>query len=551
MSIPTVPAGTFVDVGVRNHSQDGDETLELWLRQTFAGSGGAGSPAPGVMRGASDFSEFAVGAGLPAGLTHIGQGAPAWEVFDGGGTVGRYLEFVPTFTDSRAVVFDAWSGLMGDSGEIVARVWSMDHTINNRRIGGGGFCIDGVAPNAPAGVGGSMYKRGPGDYEANAISQALGAGGLLPLQCDTAAGEPVSQWIWIRMRRLHEAESAGTSQWKIKIWTGEWGDEPGAWDCETNGEEGVTGGPGVGWLLPGAVTTNDRPTRVAFLSWSSEPVAWPPVGPDDIPSENGPWFLSRSVPVSAGADQVVRLSDLDPGQNYDIALRYRRGLLYNPGAEDTSDPATWPSISRGTFTTTVDPAVIESAVWTRTGGAAERVTLTIEPNVGALAQDILVYRRTAAESDYTLLDTIAGPHVDPVTYVDETIAGEVGYFYAVATGIGPQGPATRVWSGPATTPVYNYQVTAHSGYTIGFIPGDVTLETELHDSYDDAGDNGPLQLRATAAAGATEVISGFLNNVPPGEFQLEMNLRHKLTSFAVDDFGEFGVQVSVFLPEEE
>lgn len=47
--------------------------------------------------------------------------------------------------------------------------------------------------------------------------------------------------------------------------------------------------------------------------------------------------------------------NLDPSTTYNVALRYKRGSLYNAGAENAGAPGSWPVGSRGSFTTTAAP----------------------------------------------------------------------------------------------------------------------------------------------------------------------------------------------------
>jgi hypothetical protein len=534
--------GTFADVTVGNHNQEGNETIEIWLQQLFSVSGGVSTPSAGVLRGVTDFSEFIVDAGLPSGITRFGAlsgagGPSSLAIVD---DVDEGHTFVMDGHDGAAswgFGYDAFDGIAGAIHiEMLARMW----------IGAGGRSQGPLA----------SVTDGPYSFYGEHILQGfepfltiLGHGSASAVASPMQEASQTGVWAWLRWRRL--LDSPGIYSVFAKSWFGDLIDEPVAWDGQVLGSV-VNVTPAVdeaiGWGGGGNPGTSGK--KIAFLSWTNDPLNFPPLEPDDVLAGLGPWVLVGTVPVSISSSQVVTIEGLDSLSEYNVAFRYRRDGLFNPGASG-SDPSIWPSISRCNFTTTIDPPEVSEATWSRTSAIAERVTLTIVPN--DTDADINVYRRTAL-GDPVLIDTIAGPHVGDVTYVDETISGETGYWYSATTDSTIESPPSdevRVWAGPAAIPVYVYQITAHSGYTIGFTTVDPTVETELHDSYDDAGGNGALQLRATAAAGETEVFSGFLPGVPEGTFQIEANLRHKLTSFTVDDFGEFGVQVSVFLPEEE
>ncbi len=64
-------------------------------------------------------------------------------------------------------------------------------------------------------------------------------------------------------------------------------------------------------------------------------------------SPAGAWSKKWSGPVSGVGDtQTVPVGGLTPEATYDVARRYYKNGLYNPGAENTADPSTWPALSR-------------------------------------------------------------------------------------------------------------------------------------------------------------------------------------------------------------
>jgi hypothetical protein len=157
---------------------------------------------------------------------------------------------------------------------------------------------------------------------------------------------------------------------------------------------------------------------------------------------------------------------------------------------------------------------------------------------------------------YVLLDTILGPHASPFNYDDETIAGETAYYYAALTssvaGESPLSEPVRVWAGPAAIPQVVGVFFQGGAYIIGFTTTDATLETELYDQLDTGPppvNTGFFALRETVAAGETEAGSGAGVFDEEDDVEFLARLRHKLTSFAVSDFGEYSENVLVDWPE--
>lgn len=258
------------------------------------------------------------------------------------------------------------------------------------------------------------------------------------------------------------------------------------------------------------------------------------------------WFLAESTLVSTASSQQMRVdhANLDPGEVFDLAMRYRRGVLYHP-AYTSSTPSDWPSASRGILTMGINAPTMVSGVWSRTGASAEQVELTITPAAGLEANDIEVFR------DLVSIGTITGPHVGDVTFTDTSPTGESEHSYTAKTiGSGtdsPHSPALDVWVGPAGAPEITWIVGApQDTYQVTFTLPDPTLETEVHDNYDNAGGLGAFALRVTASAGDDTILSGLLSSVPPDPgLEIDVKCRLKATAFGVDDYGQFGGAAAV------
>lgn len=555
------PAGTYADITVRPDLLSrllGDETLEIWLKERVSGSGALSEPSPGVYRGVTDFSEYAVAAGIPAGIT---QGL-ALDPFSGEDPVTLAIKNDPTegnwfsidgfvgISGNSAFKIDAWDEANVLFGEVLARVY-MEARVSGRFTYGPALRVDTDSHEYLAAT---LFASSTSDLELAVVVTPSTSGDTSNYGFTDIPEAEQNGWMWMRLRL--EDLGNGQVRRRIKHWWGDIEDEPAGWLQTTSGAAPTNvDGPGVGLGVGRFVNTNEQ--GCAFLSFSTDPDNFPPLLPDEIPSDETEWFRARSVAVSPSGEHTVRVGEgfgaaLTPGTTYEVALRYRRGLEYSPGASDSTDPSTWPSVSQGDLTTTADPATLAAAEWSRTAADAEKITLTIEPVAGLEDLDILVYRRLAGSGDFELLDTIEGPHAASFTYDDTTIEGEKGYQYALATTAnGALGDPTRVWAGPAAKPIMSFNAPSGAGYVVGFSTTDSTLATELHDAYDDAGGVQALSLRATADAGETEVSSGVLSNVPQPEFTFIANLRHKATAFGVDDYGEFGVSFNVTVPGSE
>lgn len=472
----------------------------------------------------------------------------------GGGAVGG----------KDTLVYAPWDDYVGSTGDLEVLARGYQRVVSSSGSSLNGYPIVGVAMIDQDGVGaglddliGAKFLQMGAEWQSSsggnrgAAARNVGGTGAAVSNTHTINGVNILERRWVRVRRTEIDPT--TCRYRVKHWTGALEDEPADWQLDNTGSwldvvrpnrVGVVAGPN-NWT--GGVGMFD------FLAFSTSPDLYGPL--TEIPEGEPEWFLARTVAVSAGSTQVVRVTQgIEPGRAYLVALRHRRGTLYNAGAEDASNPALWPSVSRGTFETTVDPPTILGAVWSRTAADAERVTLTIQPVAGLEAVDIEVWRREGTSGAFALLGTISAPHTGDVEYADTTIDGERIYQYAVLTATtipGALGTPTSVWAGPAAIPTYSYQAVVGAGYLVGFVPGDAALATELRDAYDDNGGVHAMALRATVAAAVTEVSSGTLANVPNPSFTFPAELRHKLTSFGVDDFGLAGPSFDVTVPGSE
>lgn len=560
------PAGTFADITVGNHLQGGDETIEVWVRP-YTGEAeeittGEPQEVGGLWRGLTNFEEFPAGdpeALPPAGMTAFGASAgdPAtYQIIDDP-VEGHYLAMNGQDTSAWAVGIDAFAGLIGDQPlEMLARVYINTNVTANRRIIGPAWSIDGATLAELDFDGHNIYKRATNDFESTGVACLDGAGGVY-VQSDILASPEATGWWWVKIRRTVDAVAPinpAQDEIRVKSWQGTLLDEPVAWDGTGLNLTTLRTLAGVGFGIIAVGNADEQ--RISFLSFNEDLTEGAPV-PEQGESTLAPaaWFLARSVAVTNASQQVVRITGLEAGKPYDVALRYRRGLLYNVGAENTADPTTWPSVSRCSFETIIDPPTIESAVWERTSGVAERIQLTItpvDPNF-----DIEVWVAGNQAGPYTLLDTIAAPHAgSPITYDHDISVGEAEYWYKALTvspaGDSPLSEEVFCWAGPAAELTITSHFFISGNYIVGFTrTGPVPDEIELWDNVTPSTFAiGGFELAATVAGTATEadpdVTIGF-NEVDEVDFSAYVVAKE--TAFGVDDFGQISNVRNMHWPE--
>jgi hypothetical protein len=274
---------------------------------------------------------------------------------------------------------------------------------------------------------------------------------------------------------------------------------------------------------------------------------------EEVESGEGDWGTEpwARFPVGPGATTPIRIEGLTPGSDYTLAVRYKRGLLYNKAyqSETPETPPHWPSVSVGTFQTSIDPPLFVSGVWARTAADAEKITLTLTPAVDQEDNDIDIYR------DGEYLATIAGPHTGNVTYEDENFfdTESAGYdeldreepFHYTARTIGESAiesidsDTLDVWPGPAGFPTFGWILSRGSGYEVGSGTVVAGRDVDVWDDYNDAGGHTAFAPRFTIATGDYTGASGALTGLTV-PLLIDVQLRYSLTQFGVEDFGELG-----------
>jgi len=162
-------------------------------------------------------------------------------------------------------------------------------------------------------------------------------------------------------------------------------------------------------------------------------------------SPAGPWGKHTEVVTTLVDPQLHPLTGLIPDTDYDLAIRYRRGGLYNPGATNTGDPTTWPVAAQTSVTTLLGvPAPVSrgdnNGLWEVTGASTEQITVNWTIPAGHETLLIEVERAIGTEGDSTT-QAIGGVAIGPP---DTGGAQAFGAFSALASSPLPAGTTQLV-----------------------------------------------------------------------------------------------------------
>lgn len=253
----------------------------------------------GVQVGISDFSEFALGDGLPSGITEygIGAGSPSSEGIDFDATEGNYFKLSGATSAGGGVNYgfglDAFDGLI-EFGEILARIYL---NIGTDLQWGGGPCLSlrGLVgePSPDMFAAGGTIRRDDDDPEWNTQGNETFAGTVSVPVNNRFMQEPSinGSWLWFRVRRTANIAVPAQDDWEVTAWHGDIGDEPASPDGTATVVTPSTRGIGaIGWfqLFGGAAEQ-----RIAFLSFSADPLlAAPPVPGEEPPVATTGWSPS-------------------------------------------------------------------------------------------------------------------------------------------------------------------------------------------------------------------------------------------------------------------
>lgn len=226
-------------------------------------------------KGFTDFSEYAIAAGVPSGLTQFGAPAPTFEIADGGaeglyiGTTGGITTF-----DQTGIGVDAFTG--AQFGEILVRCY-VEQAVNNRWWGGAFLGLGGATEALLTGHGATLFARSTTDHEMSTIQYSTGSAVVPAGGEDIPDGEVTEPgWYWMRVRL---DDSTGETRYRIKLWLGAIGDEPVPWtrDATTPSTSPVQPTGLAGWGIVNSITGFDY--RCAYIGFSNDPDTTPAPSP--------------------------------------------------------------------------------------------------------------------------------------------------------------------------------------------------------------------------------------------------------------------------------
>lgn len=281
--------------------------------------------------------------------------------------------------------------------------------------------------------------------------------------------------LFVFGRRAYALTIRQPGDWKWSLWT--LGMPAPPLSGFTLAEVETQKGPPVGWPEWGEEEPGgsfvDIPITNRLQDGDENIEVWLRTGSD--PTD--PYDLVRTVAASPLEEQVIRVIGLEAATEYQGAVRYRRGTLVHPSYSN-SNPDAWPAVSRGSFTTTLDPPVVGGArawtsqrfaypedvatlvpganlrTWQRLSDTEEVVRFYIRPHT--LGEQINVYRRPDGGA-WALLESILAAdsrtsEEDGFIYEDDSADGETRYEYTARTFVGaaesPNGEIVSLWVGP-------------------------------------------------------------------------------------------------------
>jgi len=249
----------------------------------------------GEFAGATNFSEFSVAAGLPAGITAFGLGStsPTTEAIANDSIEGNYfsMDGHSTAAEAFGYGYDAFDNVFLH-GEILTRIFvDFDDLVNGRRSIGGAARISGLI-GRPSGspdfdcftsslqkLSGSNFRSG--GFYVDGGSGSVPVDGLIQETFQNGA------WIWIRVRNT-EAIGGDPSEddWVITAWYGSQVDpldisgQPGPDGTAVDRFRTITLTDALGWAT--VFPCDGAQQRIAFLSFSTDPTVTPPPLPATV-----------------------------------------------------------------------------------------------------------------------------------------------------------------------------------------------------------------------------------------------------------------------------
>ncbi len=260
------------------------------------GTSGVPEVESGVKIGFTDFSEFTVAAGLPAGITEFGIGtsSPSAVEIVNDAEEGNYFKMTGHAAAGYGFGLDAFDDQM-IFGEMLVRVYNTA-VVFNWSNNGPAWNLDGLVGEPSSDInwiGGMFQHQNSGPYQTQGIHVTNGSTGV-PVTGLMQEVVQVPEWAWLRIRRTENVGTPSEDDWKITTWFGDIDDEPATPDAEIDNLTAARRILGaMGWACGLAVATTEQ--RIAYLAFSDDPDMVPPPVP----------FVEPIPPGTSGVPETI------------------------------------------------------------------------------------------------------------------------------------------------------------------------------------------------------------------------------------------------------
>lgn len=251
--------------------------------------------------------------------------------------------------------------------------------------------------------------------------------------------------------------------------------------------------------------------------------------------ETDPWVLyATGVIALTSGHQDFQLDELVDGDDYITQIRLIRSARYRL-AYQPSDPGVWPVSSKITFNagalTSAGAPTLTGGAWTRTSGASQKITVTVEGDDDAI--DLDLYRDGVVIHTF-LGGTLSGP--TPYDDVDPPIAAAHIYTARHRSGTlsGPVSDALSTFAGPPAPEdlLQTSDPTDFGFYTVTW--DDLGESTQVEHDFLCPGVFSPLT--TTSAGTRTETLeSDVIPTTTTQSATFRVRVRNEVTAFTVTD----------------
>jgi hypothetical protein len=267
-----------------------------WTQSGAVGGSGVPFLKNGVQVGWTDFGEFAVAPGVPAGITEYGitPNSPTDIDIALDPVEGNFFAAFPHGFSGWGFGLDAFDGLMDlAGGELLARVF-LDIPVNGRKLMGPAANMEGLIGAGEPGAdfdnwSGGLFRLDPD--ELSGLFTTSNGSSSNSVTANTQEAWQDNSWMWVRASRVQNAINPLTEDdFFITAWFGDLADEPASVDGSNIGQarSGTWVAGAIGCAMPGNAGAS-TPQGIAFLSFSADPLLAAPPLPGEVPISDTLW----------------------------------------------------------------------------------------------------------------------------------------------------------------------------------------------------------------------------------------------------------------------